>query len=163
MADGSKAEFFYQDPFAPPPNRPIGVGVLAIISRDGALLLERRSDCGRWGLVGGGIEAEESLETALRREVREETGLEITGQELFAVFPGPSRIVRYPDGNVVRLVTFVYEVEVEDFGTLRRSEESEELRFFRPEELRSLDVIETARPILEAYLSGDLTQGLLLE
>jgi len=162
MADGF-AEFFYQDPGAPRPNRPIGVGVLAIISRDGALLLERRSDCGRWGLVGGGIEAEESLETALRREVREETGLEITGQRLFAIFPGPSRIVRYPDGNVVRLVTFVYEVEVEDFGKLRRSEESEELRFFRPEELRSLDVIETARPILEAYLSGDLTQGLLLE
>ncbi len=121
MPETSKAEFFYRDPYAPRPNRPIGVGVLAIISCDGALLLERRSDCGRWGLVGGGIEAEESLEAALHREVREETGLEVVGQDLFAVFPGPSRIVRYPDGNVVRLVTFVYEVEVEDFGTLRHS------------------------------------------
>ncbi|MEJ7631039.1 MAG: NUDIX domain-containing protein [Rubrobacteraceae bacterium] len=163
MPETSKAEFFYRDPYAPRPNRPIGVGVLAIISRDGALLLERRSDCGRWGLVGGGIEAEESLEAALHREVREETGLEVVGQNLFAVFPGPSRIVRYPDGNVVRLVTFVYEVEVEDFGTLRRSEESEELRFFRPEQLPALDVIETARPILEAYLSADGARGLLLE
>ena len=157
------AEFFYRDPDAPRPNRPIGVGVLAIIERDGALLLECRSDCGRWGLVGGGIEADEPLEGALRREVREETGLEVVGQELYAVFPGPSRIVRYPDGNVVRLVTFVYEVEVEDFGTLRRSEESEELRFFRPEELAGLDVIETSRPILETYMSADGTRGLLLE
>ena len=163
MPDASKAEFFYQDSDAPRPTRPIGVGVLAIIERDGALLLERRSDCGRWGLVGGGIEAEESLETALRREVREETGLEITGQELFAVFPGPSRIVRYPDGNVVRLVTFVYEVGVEDLGKLRCSEESEELRFFRAEELSRVDVIETARPVLEAYLSADGARGLLLE
>ena len=129
------AEFFYGDPNAPRPNRPIGVGVLGLIERDGRLLVERRSDCGRWGFVGGAVEVQESLEDALRREVLEETGLVVTGEELFAVFPGPSRVVRYPDGNVVRLMTFVYRAEVEDFGTLRRSDESEELRFFGREEL----------------------------
>ncbi len=152
MPKASKAEFFYMDPNAPRPNRPIGVGVLALIERGGGLLMELRSDCGRWGFVGGSIEAEESLEDALRREVLEETGLVVADEELFAVFPGPSRVVRYPDGNVVRLMTFVYRIEVEDFGTLRRSEESEELRFFRRDELRGLDLIETSRPILEAYL-----------
>jgi len=162
MAD-RPAEFFYRNPDAPKPNRPIGVGVLAIIRRDDAFLLERRSDCGRWGLVGGGIESDEPLEVALHREVREETGLDVVGQELFAVFPGPSRIVRYPDGNVVRLVTFVYEAEVEDFGTLRRSEESEELGFFGLEELSRLDVIETARPILDTYLSSDGDRGLVVK
>ena len=146
------AEFFYGNPNAPRPNRPIGVGVLALIERDGALLMEKRSDCGRWGFVGGAVEVEESLEDALRRETLEESGLIVVGEELFAVFPGPSRLVRYPDGNVVRLMTFVYRAEVENFGTLRRSEESEELRFFRPEELDGLDVIETSRPILAAYL-----------
>ena len=49
--------------------------MLALIEHDDALLLERRSDCGRWGLVGGGVGIEESLEDGLRREVREETGL----------------------------------------------------------------------------------------
>ena len=146
------AEFFYNDPNAPRPNRPIGVGVLALIERDGMLLMEKRSDCGRWGLVGGGIEAEESLEEGLRREVFEETGLVLVGEDLFAVFPEPSRVVRYPDGNVVRLFTFVYRAEVEDFGALRRSEESEELGFFRREQLLELDVIETSRPIVDAYL-----------
>jgi hypothetical protein len=67
--------------------------------------------------------------------------------------------VRYPDGNVVRLLTFVYEVRVEDFGALRRSEESEGLRFFRREELASLDVIEPARPIIEGYVSRDVPPG----
>ena len=122
------------------------------------LLMERRSDCGRWGFVGGELEVEESLEEGLRREVLEETGLVVVGEELFAVFPGPSRVVRYPDGNVVRLMSFVYRTRVEDFGTLRRSEESEELRFFRREELLGLDVIETSGPILEAYL--DPPEGL---
>jgi ADP-ribose pyrophosphatase YjhB (NUDIX family) len=129
------AEFFYGDPNAPRPNRPIGVGVLGLIERDGRLLVERRSDCGRWGFVGGAVEVQESLEDAPRREVLEETGLVMTGEELFAVFPGPSRVVRYPDGNVVRLMTFVYRAEVDDFGPLRRSDESEELRFFGREEL----------------------------
>jgi 8-oxo-dGTP pyrophosphatase MutT (NUDIX family) len=114
--------------------------------------VEKRSDCARWGFVGGAIEVDESLEEALRREVLEETGLVVVGEELFAVFHGPWRVVPYPDGNVVRLITFVYRAEVVDFGTLRLSEESEELRFFRPEELAGLDVIETSRPILEAYL-----------
>ncbi len=114
--------------------------------------MELRSDCGRWGFAGGAVEAEGSLEEALRRETLEETGLVVTDEELFAVFPGTSRVVRYPDGNVVRLLTFVYRAEVEDFGTLRRSEESEELRFFRREELLALDVIETSKPILAAYL-----------
>jgi 8-oxo-dGTP pyrophosphatase MutT (NUDIX family) len=146
------AEFFYGDPNAPRPNRPIGVGVLALIERDGELLMERRSDCGRWGFVGGAVEVEESLEDALRREVLEETGLVVTNEKLFAVFPGPSRVVRYPDGNVARLMTFVYRAEVESFGTLRRSDESEELRFFGREVLSGLDVIETSGPILDAYL-----------
>ena len=63
------ATFFCRDPDAPRPNRPIGVGVLALIERDGALLLGRRSDCGRWGLVGGRVEIEESLEDGLRRTI----------------------------------------------------------------------------------------------
>ena len=162
MPEASKAEFFYNDPNAPRPNRPIGVGVLALIERGGELLLERRSDCGRWGFPGGAIEANESLEEGLRREVLEETGLVVVGEELFAVFPGPSRVVRYPDGNVVRLLTFVFRAGVEDFTVLRRSEESEELRFFRREELRGLDVIETSRPVVDAYLeppAGNLLLG----
>ena len=68
------AEFYYRDSAAPAPNQPIGIGVLALIERDGALLMERRSDCGRWGLVGGAVEVQEALGDALRREVREETG-----------------------------------------------------------------------------------------
>ena len=161
MPGASRAEFFYKDPNAPRPNRPIGVGVIALIEREGTLLLEKRSDCGRWGFVGGAIEVDESLEDGLRREVFEETGLVVTDEKLFAVFPGPSRIVRYPDGNVVRLMSFVYRAEVEDFTILRRSDESEELRFFRREELSGLDVIETSKPILAAYL--DPPTGFVLE
>lgn len=79
------------------------------------------------------------------------------------MFSDPSRIIRYPDGNVVRIISFVFRVEVESFETLRRSEESEELRFVEPEELKELDIIETARPIIREYLSRGVSRVALLD
>lgn len=73
------ARFFHKNPNAPTPNKPIGVGALALIERENNLLMELRSDCERWGLPGGAVEASESIEDALRREVFEETGLSVAG------------------------------------------------------------------------------------
>ena len=56
------AHFYYQDPNAPQPNLPLQIGVSAFIERDGALLLERRSDCNRWSLIGGAVTVAFSVE-----------------------------------------------------------------------------------------------------
>lgn len=60
-----------------------GVGVKAVILRDGRVLLLKRAAtapqyAGTWDLPGGSVEDGETLESALAREVREETGLEPT-------------------------------------------------------------------------------------
>jgi 8-oxo-dGTP pyrophosphatase MutT (NUDIX family) len=150
-----QTRFFFRDPAAPKPNRPLGVGALALIERDNTLLLECRSDCGRWGLIGGALDLDESLDMALRREVFEETGLLVRGYRLFGTFSDPTRIFQYPDGNIVRVLSLVYWVEVEDFSTLCCSEESTELRFFTPGELRDLDIVETGRHVIDRYLAGE--------
>lgn len=157
------AKFFDGDTSAPAPNKPIGVGALALIEREGKVLMELRSDCRRWGLVGGAVEPDESIEAALHREVFEETGLTMESCELFGVFSDPSRIVEYPDGNVIRLISFVYKVEVETFDSLRTSGESLEFRFFDKNSLRDLDIVETARPIVEAYLSPNGKRPIFLD
>ena len=64
---------------AAPPARP-QLAVSAAIFRDGKILLVRRARSpgrGFYSLPGGRVEFGESLHTALHREVREETGLEI--------------------------------------------------------------------------------------
>jgi ADP-ribose pyrophosphatase YjhB (NUDIX family) len=80
------------------PERPI-VGVAAIVFEAGRVLLvqrDREPQKGWWSLPGGGLELGERLLDGLRREIREETGLEIRVLEVVEVF---ERIQRDGDGR----------------------------------------------------------------
>jgi len=77
------------------PKRPfLGIGAL-IFEQDRILLVERGHEPlkGYWSLPGGILETGETLEQGIRREVREETGLEVEPLSMFEVF---ERIM--PDG-----------------------------------------------------------------
>ncbi len=70
------------------PSRPfLGVGALIFDARK-ILLVERGKDPlkGYWSLPGGILETGEKLEEGIRREVREETGLEVEPLSIFEVF-----------------------------------------------------------------------------
>lgn len=65
----------------------IVVAVKAIIVNRGRILIIKRSDrddtgAGTWETAGGKIEFGEELESALLREVKEETGIDITVEKL---------------------------------------------------------------------------------
>jgi 8-oxo-dGTP pyrophosphatase MutT (NUDIX family) len=92
---------------------------------------------------------------ALRREVFEETGLTVTGASLFGTFSDPSRIIHYAGRPPRRVISFVYRATVESVENLRTSAESLELRFIPRAELATLDIVETARPIIDAYLTQE--------
>lgn len=80
------------------PERPI-VGVGAVLFDAGRVLLVERAKPplqGAWSLPGGVVEAGELLADALRREILEETGLEIRILDVVEVF---ERILRDQDGR----------------------------------------------------------------
>ncbi|HEV2689769.1 MAG TPA: NUDIX hydrolase [Bryobacteraceae bacterium] len=70
------------------PTRPfLGVGAL-IFDADRILLVERAKEPlkGFWSIPGGIVETGEKLEEAIRREVLEETGLEVEALSIFEIF-----------------------------------------------------------------------------
>ena len=81
------------------PERPI-VGVGAVIVDEGKVLLVKRKYeplKGQWSLPGGMVEIGETLETALTREMLEETGLRVDVGPVIEVF---DRIMRDEERRV---------------------------------------------------------------
>jgi ADP-ribose pyrophosphatase YjhB (NUDIX family) len=59
--------------------RPISVGVLGVVvDEEGRILLVEQTYRSGWYLPGGGVRRKEALDAALRRELREEVGVEPT-------------------------------------------------------------------------------------
>ena len=68
-------------------NAPFLVRVTGILEEDGELLIiqQKMSDGRKWYLPGGQLEAGETIEQGIVREMREETGLHVECKELLAI------------------------------------------------------------------------------
>lgn len=103
--------------------------VVLIINDKNELLLQHRRD-GGWGLPGGLMELGESMEETARREVKEETGLELGVLTLLGLFSGEKYHFTFENGDEIYSVTAVYQTN-EFTGALEANpDESIELRFF---------------------------------
>jgi len=106
-------------------------GTTAIIWNDaGEILLQRRSDDGKWGLPGGSCDpGEEPAETVVR-EVFEETGLRVMPISLIGVYGGQDGFHEYPNGDQAMFLSFSFVCRPIG-GELRLDgDESLELRYF---------------------------------
>ncbi len=129
--------------------RPV-VGVAAAArTADGRWLLIRRSDTGKWALPGGTLEWNETLRSALSRELREEAGVEVLDEgKLAGVYSDPSRDFRF------HAVTVVVEVLVsEPKQDPQNPLEVREVGLFASSEL-PVDLSHTMHDMLDHARSG---------
>lgn len=90
-----------------PPYRNPALTTDAIWIARGRILLVRRARPpfrGRWALPGGFVELRETVEEAVVRELREETGLSARPGRLVGVYSGPDRDPRKPTASVAFLM-----------------------------------------------------------
>lgn len=149
----SIVKFYRGDPNPPKTTMPAHLGVNAIITCNGKLLLEKRRDCDVWGLVGGGVKKREAEARAMQREIYEELGIRIPQEKLkkLAVYGEPGRIAAYQDGSVWRMVIVVYALELEQMPQLKISAESRQLKFFTQKELKDIEIVVTHSDIVEDW------------
>ncbi len=129
------------------------VGSGALIHKGGKILLVKRKNDpnrGRWALPGGLVELGERVEDAVRREVREEVGLDIHLEGLLDVVND----IHYDDRCKVR-----YHYILVDFlakptgGRLRLNSESSSSRWFDPEQVQGANTSDNTKTVVRRFLS----------
>jgi len=117
------------------PDRPL-VGVAAVVVRDdGCVLLVRRGrepGKDRWGLPGGLVELGETLAQALRRELREECGIEVEVGEVLGIIEPR---VHDEQGRLRFHYVIVDFLAIYRGGELQAASDASDARWVVPEEL----------------------------
>jgi 8-oxo-dGTP diphosphatase len=115
--------------------RPV-LGVGAVIWNDaGEIVLIRRGQeprRGEWSIPGGRVEWGETIQEAVVREVREETGLEI---EVLGLIEIVDSLARMPEAGVSRHYVLIDFAARAIGGTLAAASDAMDARWVRPDAL----------------------------
>jgi len=134
------------------PDRPI-IGVGGVVVQDGKVLIVKRAHeprKGEWSLPGGRVELGETLVEAVRREIKEETGVDVEVGALVELF---DRVHRR-DGRVQ------YHFVIADFlcapsgGTLAAADDALEVAWVTADELEKYGVNQHAASVIRKALAA---------
>ncbi|WP_318369069.1 nucleoside triphosphatase NudI [Enterobacter sp.] len=126
--------------------------VCPVIQNEGEYLLckmaaDRGVFPGQWALSGGGMEPGETMEEALRREIREELGeeLDITEVKPWA-FRDDMRMKTYADGTTeeIYMIYLIFDC-VSANRAITFNEEFQEVIWVSPEAMKGMDLNEATR------------------
>lgn len=130
----------------------VSVGGL-IENNEGKILLIKSPERG-WEIPGGQVELGEGLTDALKREIKEETGIDIEVGELKAVHSNITKRIQ-PDGvtPIGSIVSFEFTGKAIS-GELTTSEESLEVNWFHRDEILAIIDEEFTRDKVRHMLSS---------
>lgn len=117
----------------------LSASVAAVIRDDaGRLLLQEKSSGEGWSLPAGGIELGETPQQAVAREVLEETGYEVSVDEILGVFGGRAFRYTYPSGDKVEYVITLFRCRIVGGNGVPRDSETRSTRYFTQADMPAL-------------------------
>jgi len=125
-----------------------GTSIVPVLP-DGRIVLIQRRDNGRWSLPGGIVDWGEDIPTSVKRELNEETGLDLINiKRLVGVYSDPTRDPRFHS------ICVLVEAAVE--GTMLAQDKLEvmDVRAFKPGELPQGELSHDHDRQLADYLRG---------
>jgi ADP-ribose pyrophosphatase YjhB (NUDIX family) len=102
-------------------------------------------DNGKWELPGGGMDWGETPDTCLKREIREEMGLEVTE---VAPFPSYYLVGKNMESNWTLNLIFEIKVRNLDFTS---SDECTEIKFVAPNEVDTLNAFRSVKELAAQF------------
>jgi 8-oxo-dGTP diphosphatase len=128
-----------------------GTSIIAVLP-DNRIVLIRRRDNGLWSLPGGIVDWGEDLPTSIRRELAEETGLELVRiRRLVGVYSAPDRDPR------MHSICIVVEVEATGAFGPKDVDEVMDVQAFCPDKLPDGRLSHDHGRQLEDYFNGLIT------
>jgi len=134
-----------------PPGPVVGVG--GVVTRDGRALIIRRGHeprKGEWSLPGGLLELGESLTDAVRREIKEETNLDIEVGPIIETF---DRVHRDDDGRIRYHFVIIDYVCWPSGGDARPGSDAEAIAWVTAPEIDDYKVNAHAKAVIERGLA----------
>lgn len=99
------------------------------------ILLQLRSDNNCWCVPGGCMNIGETYIETAKREVFEETGLQIDKLSLFGIYSGKDLIIKYPNKDICVSTIVIFKTKCYSGTLLQKTDETKEHRFFSKESL----------------------------
>ena len=133
------------------PDRPY-VGIGAVIVHEGrVVLVKRRFEplAGQWSIPGGAVEAGESLEACITREMAEETGFLVQVGPVIEVL---DRITRDDEGRILYHFVLIDYLCWPIGGELQAGSDVAEAVLAEPSELAQYELPEIATSVIERAL-----------
>lgn len=134
------------------PKQPIvAVAALILNDKNEVLLVRRKAEPGKdmWSIPGGVVELGEYLYDALKREIKEETGLDIKPMKLLDIF----EILERDEDNKIKYHYVILDYLAEKCGgVLRASSDASQARWIALNEIYSYNITKSLKKLLDKHI-----------